>query len=218
MFERLRARIDPFVGGAALFPLVSLFLLFFFDEFDTAAFGVLAPDIERSFHLSDARFGLIVILNVSIVLLLAVSIGWLGDRIKRTWLVVAGGVLACVFSFLTGVVGVVGLLFVVRIGNGLGRLINEPVHSSLLADYYPPDARGPVYAIHRTAPQWGLAVGAAVAGAVAALFGWQAAFMILFVPVPDVAAVPQRRREPRRGGTDDPDAAEEAEAEDPVAF
>jgi ABC-type branched-subunit amino acid transport system ATPase component/predicted MFS family arabinose efflux permease len=218
MLPRLRERIDPVLGGAAAFPLVILFLLFFFDEFDTAAFGVLAPDIERSFHLSDTRFGLIVILNVSIVLLLAVPIGWLGDRIKRTWLVVAGGVLAGVFSFLTGVVGVVGLLFVVRIGNGLGRLINEPVHSSLLADYYPPDARGPVYAIHRTAPQWGLAVGAAVAGAVAALFGWQAAFMILIVPILVTVVFALRLREPRRGATDDPDAAAEADEEEPVPF
>src|SRR4051794_8732658 len=205
-------------GGAALFPLVVLFLLFFFDEFDTAAFGVLAPDIEKSFHLTDARFGLIVILNVSIVLLLAVPIGWLGDRIERKKLVIAGGVLAGVFSFVTGIVGTVGLLFVVRIANGLGRLINEPVHSSMLADYYPPESRGIVYAIHRTAPQWGIAIGAAVAGAVAALLGWQAAFMILIVPILITVVFALRLREPRRGATDDPDAAEEVEAEEPVPF
>jgi MFS family permease len=182
-FARVRERIEPAVGGAALFPLTVLFLLFFFDEFDTAAFGVLAPDIEKSFHLTDARFGLIVILNVSIVLLLAVPIGWLGDRIKRTRLVIAGGVLAGVFSLLTGLVGTVALLFLVRIANGLGRLVNEPVHSSLLADYYPPESRGIVYAIHRTAPQWGIVVGAGLAGAVAAVWGWQAAFVILIVPI-----------------------------------
>jgi ABC-type branched-subunit amino acid transport system ATPase component/predicted MFS family arabinose efflux permease len=218
VIERLRSRLEPAVGGAALLPLVVLFLLFFFDEFDTAAFGVLAPDIERTFHLTDARFGVIVILNVSIVLLLAVPVGWLGDRLKRTRMVVIGGVLAGLFSFLTGVVGTVALLFVVRIANGLGRLVNDPVHSSLLADYYPPKVRGVVYAIHRTAPQWGLAVGAAVAGIAAALFGWQAAFIILLVPILVTAAVALRLREPRRGGTDDPDAAAEAEAEEPVPF
>src|SRR5437773_5623733 len=202
MIPRVRARIDPVVGGASLFPLVVLFLLFFFDEFDTAAFGVLAPVIEHTFHLTDARFGLIVILNVSIVLLLAVPIGWLGDRMKRTRLVVAGGVLAGVFSLLTGVVGSVALLFVVRIANGLGRLVNDPVHSSLLADYYPAEARGAVYAIHRTAPQWGIAVGAAVAGVTAALLGWQAAFIVLLVPILVTAAVALRLREPRRGATD----------------
>jgi ABC-type branched-subunit amino acid transport system ATPase component/predicted MFS family arabinose efflux permease len=218
MLPRLRERIEPAVGGAALFPLVILFLLFFFDEFDTAAFGVLAPDIEHSFHLTDTRFGLIVILNVSIVLLLAVPVGWLGDRIKRTWLVIAGGVLAGVFSFFTGIVGTVALLFVVRIANGLGRLINEPVHSSLLADYYPPESRGIVYAVHRTAPQWGIAIGAGIAGAVAAVFGWQAAFLVLIIPILVTVVFALRLREPRRGATDDPGAAVEAEREDPVPF
>src|SRR5205085_9245640 len=97
-------------------------------------------------------------------------------------------------------------------------LVNEPVHSSLLADYYAPDARAPVYAVHRTAPQWGLVVGAAVAGAVAALFGWQAAFIILIIPILITVAFALRLREPRRGATDDPEAAQEAEAEEPVPF
>src|SRR6478672_10096879 len=63
-------------GGAALFPLVILTLLYFFDEFDTAAFGVLAPDIEKSFHLTDQRFGFIVVLNLTFVLLLAIPVGF----------------------------------------------------------------------------------------------------------------------------------------------
>jgi branched-chain amino acid transport system ATP-binding protein len=42
--------------------------------------------------------------------------------------------------------------------------------------------------------------------------------VILLVPILVTAAIALRLREPRRGGTDDPDAAEEAEAEDPVPF
>ena len=34
-------------------PLWALFALFMFDEFDTGAFNVLAPDIQRDFDLSD---------------------------------------------------------------------------------------------------------------------------------------------------------------------
>jgi branched-chain amino acid transport system ATP-binding protein len=212
-----RARLG-LPAGIVLFPLAVMALLFFFDEFDTAAFGVLAPDIEHAFHLTDARFALLVILNLSLVLVLALAVGWMGDRMSRTRLVVAGGVLAGAFSFLTGAVGTVALLFLVRIGNGVGRLVNEPVHSSLLADYYPPDSRGPVYAVHRSAPQWGHVVGAAVTGAVAALAGWRVAFMILVVPIAVTAVAAMRLREPRRGGTDDAEAAVEAEAEDPIAF
>ena len=38
-----------------VFPLVVLFFLYFFDEFDTAAFGTLAPEIQKAFHLTDKR-------------------------------------------------------------------------------------------------------------------------------------------------------------------
>src|SRR3954454_11209854 len=77
----------------AMFGLIVLTLLYFFDEFDTAAFGVLAPDIEKSFHLTDQKSISIVILNVSLVLLLAIPVSYLADRIRRTPLVVISGVL-----------------------------------------------------------------------------------------------------------------------------
>src|SRR3989440_12496590 len=108
--QSIRRRLDIDVSGYALFPLVILSLLYFFDEFDTAAFGVLAPDIEKAFHLTDQKFVSIVVLNVSLVLLLAIPVSYLADRIRRTPLVVLSGVLAGLFSFATGIVGSVGLL------------------------------------------------------------------------------------------------------------
>ncbi len=122
-------------AGAAVFPLVILFLLYFFDEFDTAAFGVLAPDIEKAFHLTDQRFGFIVVLNLTLVLLFAIPVGFIGDRIPRRLLVVVSGCLAGVFSFLTGVAGGVAFLMIARMGNGIGNLANTSIHPSLLADY-----------------------------------------------------------------------------------
>ncbi|HWW55106.1 MAG TPA: MFS transporter, partial [Acidimicrobiales bacterium] len=186
MRELLRRRSIAITGGAAFFSLGVLFLLYFFDQFDTAAFGTLAPNIERTFHLTDQSFGVIVVLNVSIVLLLAIPVSFLGDRLPRTKLVVLGGIAAGVFSFLTGLVGVAGFLalFVaVRIGNGLGQLVNDPVHTSLLADYYAPAHRPRVYSMHRNAIYAGAAVGPIVAGGVSALAGWRVAFMVLIVPI-----------------------------------
>ena len=45
-------------SGLPLFPLGLLTVLFFFDEWDTAAFNVLAPNIQHAFHLSDRAFGI----------------------------------------------------------------------------------------------------------------------------------------------------------------
>ena len=214
-----RRKLESDTGGVAVFALVVLSLLYFFDEFDTAAFGVLAPNIEKSFHLTDQKFVGLITINVSLIVLLAIPVGHLADRVRRTTLVVVSGILAGVFSFATGIVGTVWLLTLARFGNGLGLLANGPVHNSLLSDYYPPPSRGPVFGDHINAMQVGAIIGPVVAGTVTSLYGWRAAFMVLIVPILITTAVAAvKLREPVRGGTDDPEAATAAAADDPVPF
>jgi branched-chain amino acid transport system ATP-binding protein len=214
----LKARLEKATGGTAVFPLLALFLIFFVDEFDTAAFNVLAPNIKAAFHLTNNAFSVIVVLNVTIVLLAAIPMGYYGDRLPRRNLVVGGAVVAGIFSFLTGLAPFLALLVVFRLGNGIGRLVNDSIHNSLLADYYKPEVRANVFATHRNAIYFGGIVGQVITGAVAALFGWRAAFGFLLVPCIAVALLGLKLKEPIRGGTDDPDLAAEAEKEPPVPF
>jgi branched-chain amino acid transport system ATP-binding protein len=217
LLHRVRARLEQDTGGVAIFALVVLSLLYFFDEFDTAAFGVLAPDIQRAFHLSDQEFGGLVILNVSLLLLLAIPIGYLADRVRRTRLVVLSGVIAGLFSFGTGLAGSVALLTLMRFGNGVGLLANGPVHNSLLADYYPVENRGTVYGTHLNALYLGAIAGPAFAGVLGTAFGWRAPFLVLMIPILITTWFVRRLDEPVRGATDDPTAAEVA-ADKPVRF
>jgi branched-chain amino acid transport system ATP-binding protein len=205
-------------GGLAIFPLAILFLLFFFDEFDTAAFGVLAPNIRSFFHLSDEGLGAIQLLNLTIVLAAGVPLGYYADRLPRRTFVWVGAIIAGTFSFLTGVVGVTALFVLVRMGNGIGLLVNTGVHQSLLSDYYNPDDRPAVFSIHRNAALLGAVIGPAIAGTVAALVSWQAAFMVLIVPIVAMGIISTRLSEPLRGGTDDRKAAEAVAEEKPAPF
>ena len=211
-----RVRAESRRLPAGLLPLVVLTAIYFFDEFDTAAFGVLAPDIERAFDLSDTGFGLLVIGNLSVVLALSIPISHLADRLPRTRIAVLCGLAAGICSALTGVVGALLWLVVVRFTNGVGKLSNEPIHNSLLSDYFPAEERPRVFAFHTNAIFLGAIVGPAFAGGIAALAGWRVAFIALVVPTVVAALAALLLREPRRGGTDDPDAAAEAEAEEPV--
>ena len=211
-------RLRQITSGLPLFPLVVMTALFFFDEWDTAAFNVLAPNIQSAYHLTDRAFGFLVIANLSIVLLLAVPVGYYGDRLPRVRLVTIGAILAGAFSFLTGVAGSLLFLVLIRLGNGIGRLVNDPIHSSLLSDYYVPEDRPAVFSIHRSAIQLAAVVGPAVAGAVAAAAGWRVAFMVLLGPIAVVALISFVMREPVRGQTDDPTSAEAAARETPVPF
>ena len=216
--NRLHAYFAKATGGLPIFPLAILFAVFFIDEFDTAAFGVLAPNIRETFNLSDEGLGAIQILNLTIVLAAGVPLGFYADRLPRRTFVWIGGVLAGLFSFLTGIVGVTALFVLVRMGNGIGLLVNSGVHQSLLSDYYNPDDRPAVFSIHRRAAFLGAIVGPALAGTVTALFSWQAAFMVLIVPCLAVAIVSIRLREPLRGGTEDRKAAESVAEEKPAPF
>ncbi|HVT77603.1 MAG TPA: MFS transporter [Acidimicrobiales bacterium] len=211
--RKLRETLERDTGKVAATALIVLTLLYFFDEFDTAAFGTLAPDIRHAFHLSLHDFTAIVILNASLLLLLAIPVSQLGDRVKRVPLVVISGILAGLFSFGTGIVMSLGLLVTMRFGNGLGLLANGPIHNSLLADYYEPEQRGLVFADHANGVNIGAIVGPAFAGILGALFGWRAAFMVLIVPILVTTYFVSRLKEPVRGGTDDPDSAIEANEE-----
>ena len=183
-FTWLRQQATDVTSGMDTFPLLMLTTLFFFDEFDTAAFNVLAPNIRNAFGLSFTEFGLLVVANLTIVLLAAVPMGHYGDRLPRRKFVVAGAILAGICSFFTGLVSVIGLLIIVRLGNGIGRLVNDPIHSSLLADYYKPDDRPRVFGFHRNAVYIGTIVGSALAGVMTWLFGtYKAAFLVLIVPI-----------------------------------
>jgi branched-chain amino acid transport system ATP-binding protein len=205
-------------GGMVIFPLVILASLFFIDEAGTAAFGVLAPNIEHAFHLSDKGLGTIVILQTSLVLAFGVPIGYYGDRLPRRTFVWIGAMIAGAFSLLTGVVGVLWLFVMVRLGNGVGLVVNTAVHPSLISDYYKPDDWPRVFAVDRNAMFLGQIFGPAFAGAITALFSWQAAFIVLFFPTIVLGVISMRLGEPIRGATQDKEAAEIAAQEKPAPF
>ena len=206
-------------GGDPVYPLAALFSVYFIDQFDTAAFGVLAPDIQKTFDLSDTGLGVITILNFTITLAAGVPIGYYADRLPRRTFVWVGAIMAGVFSFLTGIVGILALFILVRLGNGVGLLVNTSVHQSLLSDYYKPKDWPAVISVHTNSNFLGAIVGPAVVGAVAAATGrWQVSFMMLIVPIIAIGFLALRLREPLRGGTEDLRAAEIVAQEKPPPF
>ncbi|MDX6200157.1 MAG: branched-chain amino acid transport system ATP-binding protein livF [Actinomycetota bacterium] len=210
----VRGRVGRLTGGASVTPLALLATLYFFDEFDTSAFGVLAPNIKNAFHMSDGRYTTVVLLNLSIVLLLGIPAGYLGDRGPRRLLVVVCGIGAGIFSLLTGVVGSVFLLLLVRIGNGIGNLSNTTVQQSLLADYYTPEARSGIFSLYLATPSIGAIVGGVTAGSLASMFGWRAPFFLFIIPIVLTSLLCLRLlRDPLRGEADDAASAAEVVGE-----
>jgi ABC-type branched-subunit amino acid transport system ATPase component/predicted MFS family arabinose efflux permease len=200
-------------GGAAVLPLGVLFLLNFVDEFDRIAFDALAPEIRDAFGLSDGGISTLRAIPAVLSLLVALPLGILADRLNRVRMSIAAAVLWGTAAVLTGLVPLLVLLYAVRFASGVGRISNEVVHPSLLADYYPRDRHPRVFGVHRLANAVAPVAGP-IAGIIAAALFWQAAFILLAIPTLVAIALALRLREPHRGASIDPDlAAAQAEEE-----
>nr|WP_260408017.1 MFS transporter [Planomonospora venezuelensis] len=161
------------------------------------AFATLSPEIRDAFGLTDTGIGAIGSVVSVFILLAAVPLGYVADRVNRVWLVAGAALLWGTMSALTGLVTAVALLFAVRLLAGLGRVSNEVVHSSLLTDYYPPEVHPRVFQFHRLANPLSQ-VSAVVAGALAAAYGWRWAFAVLAVPTFLLLCLTVRLRDPGR--------------------
>jgi ABC-type branched-subunit amino acid transport system ATPase component/sugar phosphate permease len=180
-------------------PLLLLTILNLVDEIDRVAIVTLGPEIQKAFNISDAALGAIAGVGGLLTVASSVPLGVLGDRRRRIPIVSASALLWAIFTGLTGAARTVAQLTTARLLSGLGKGSIEPVHTSLLADWYPVGARGRVLAFHRAANPMGQALGPLIAGGVAALFGWRWAFLVAvpLTAVPALAAL--ALREPRRG-------------------
>jgi branched-chain amino acid transport system ATP-binding protein len=185
--------------GAPIYPLGVLFGLNMVDELDRTAFGVLLPEIRDHFGLDNNGILTVVSLSLIAALILALPIGFYADRWRRVAIARSGASVWGFFSILTGLASNLWVLGSARAGAGLGRAVNDPVHNSLMADYYDIPARPRVYAVHRYANALGQFLGPMVGGLLAFSLGWRAPF-IAFAAVTGLFIVLSfRLREPVRG-------------------
>ena len=186
-------------GGESAFPLVVLFGLNAVDELDRTAFGILLPNIRDEFDLDNTKvLGLVALVSLA-ALALQVPIAQYADRARRVPLAIVGALGWAVFSGMTGLATGVVLLGIARSGSSIGKAVIDPTHNSLLADYYPIEARTRVYSTHRAANAVGAFVGPLSAGLLAYAFGWRAPFLVFVVPTVIFAFLALRLREPVRG-------------------
>src|SRR4029450_716011 len=197
--SRVRSYLEGITGGAPVFPLGVLFGLNMADELDRTALGVLLPEIRD--HFGTSTSGILTVVSLALIagLALAVPIGYYADRVKRVPIAVGGAALWGGFSALTGLAPNLWTLGVARTGAALGRAVNDPVHNSLLADYYDIPVRPKVYSVHRYANAFGAAVGPLGAGLIAASFGWRTPFILFAFVTAALLVVAVRLREPLRG-------------------
>ena len=189
-------------------PLLVLGSINVIDNLDRNAFVTLAPNIRSTFGLSQAAMSGIAGVSSILVVLAAIPFAVLADRGRRVRLAWLAAAFWSGFTVFTAAAGNVVQLTLIRIASGLGQAAIEPVHSSLLTDYYPVAARGRVFSAHQAAIPFSGIVGPALAGGIATLVGGTAGWRWAFVAIAPlglvVALLARRLPEPVRGGADLP--------------
>ncbi len=209
VWARAKALLSPGEGpplrqitlAGGVYPLAVITTLNVVDELDRAVLGVFGPNVQRYFGMSDTVFGLLVGVQVTALVLLAVPIGYLGTKVDRGRILRWSALAWSAMSFATTFALALPLFFLARFGVGIGKSGVEPVGKSLLTDYYPPNSWNRILAIHGAANPLGALLGPALAFAIAFFAGsgddvWRWAFPVLTVPSVVALIASRRLREP----------------------
>ena len=188
------------LAGAAAMPIVIIFLHAMLDTFDGSGFGVLLPEIRDDFGLDTEEVATLASISAILAILIGIPLGYRTDRTKRRiWWLAGGAFLGAFFFVGVGLAGSVFVFAVMRFLLGFGLKVNDPVQSSLLADYTPLPARATVYSARGIVRSVGQMVGPLFFGIVGTVAGWRPAFVGAAVVALIVGAVSLKLREPARG-------------------
>ena len=192
---------DPVrVARWGLFVLTLVNLFNYLDRFVVAS---LVESLKRSeLHLSDAQLGWLATGFILVYMLTSPIFGTLGDRGKRPRLIAAG---VAIWSFATALGGFATsflTLFAARSTVGVGEAAYGTVSPALLADYFPVERRGRVFAVFSAAIPIGSAAGYVLGGLVDHAYGWRAAFFVAGLPGLLLAYMTSRLFDPPRGAQD----------------
>jgi MFS family permease len=192
---------DPVrVARWGLFVLTLVNLFNYLDRFVVAS---LVESLKRSeLHLSDAQLGWLATGFILVYMLTSPVFGTLGDRGKRPRLIAAGVAIWSLATALGGFATSFLTLFIARSTVGVGEAAYGTVSPALLADYFPVERRGRVFAVFSAAIPIGSAAGYVLGGLVDHAFGWRAAFFVAGVPGLLLAYMTSRLFDPPRGAQD----------------
>ena len=166
------------------------------------AIGTLAPDIQRSFRLSDAGLGAVAFVGGVAQIAWGLPVAVWADRGSRK--VVAAVTLlifSCTVPFMLMAQNVWPFVFLFMLASiGLGT--SDTVHNAYLSDAYPTQARARVFAWHNLADPLSQTIGILIVGWVATVtHNWRWGLLVAIAGIP-VALLLFTIREPEKGANE----------------
>jgi MFS family permease len=168
---------------AAGYALAVLTFINLFNYLDRWVVAAVVESIKRSeLHLTDTELGFVGTGFIFVYTLASPIFGSLGDRRKRPPLIALGVAVWSIATALGGFARGFLSLFIARSTVGVGEAAYGTIAPALLADSFPLEKRGRVFAVFFAAIPIGSAAGYILGGLVDKQFGWRAAFWIAGTP------------------------------------
>lgn len=160
--------------------IVMIGLMIALNYIDRGALSVAAPLMQGELDLSATAYGFVVSAFFWTYVPSQVLAGWLADRVSVHRLMAAGVAIWGIATLLTGFVGGVVALVLLRLLMGLGEGTAFPCASKLIARV-PEESRGTANVALSAGLSVGPLIGTLVGGALLAAFGWREMFIVFGV-------------------------------------
>ena len=164
-------------AGYAWYVVGVLLLVYTLSFVDRMILALLVEPIKAALGISDTQMGMLIGLAFALFYtLLGLPLAWIADRYNRRNLIIVGVIVWCVMTALCGFAGSFAMLFLTRVGVGVGEAALSPAAFSMLSDYFPREKLARAIAVY--------SIGVPLGGGIALVMG---AFVVKAVlNAPDV--------------------------------
>lgn len=200
----------------AWYVVVVLLIAYTVSFIDRMVLSLLVQPIREDLGISDTEISLLIGFAFAVFYtMMGLPLGYLADRGNRCRLITLGVLLWSVMTALCGLARSFGLLFLARIGVGVGEATLSPSAYSMLSDYFPREKLGRVMAVYSIGVPLGSGIALILGGMVVkaatelppiaipflgAAQPWRLVFFLVGLPGVLVALLMLTVREPTRRG------------------
>lgn len=157
--------------------IIMLWIAYFLNQGDRQIYNVVIPLIKDDLHLTDVQLGLVATVFTITYGCLVPFGGFLGDFLKRKWIVFTSILIFSIGTLCTGFAGGLISLIVLRgITSGGGEAFYYPAATSLISQYHQ-KTRAMALSIHQTSLYVGIVASGFIAAYIGEHFGWRASFL-----------------------------------------
>lgn len=171
---------SPISPGYVLFVMALVYVVNYLDR---QILGILNPQIQAEFHLSDLQLGLLGGPAFAVIYAtLGIPIAVLAERANRRNIIAAAMALFSVMTALCSLSVQFWHLLLARFGTGIGEAGTGPSINSVIADLYPPQKRAAALSFYTAGLNVGLLFAFFGGGWLAEHYGWRVTFLAAGIP------------------------------------